>query len=559
MHSRWKAALIFSAALLLSGSSTLFGREVGRVVYSGTELFTPVELERGSHLKKGVMFADSLIYMEISRLDSLYFSTGRLSAGISVDTSTYDEAFEVKFDISEGPRAVIGDLKLKGDKLADAGEILVDLGVGVGEPFSPAALADALFKILEKYNDSGYPFAQVWLTAFEFDEDVNEVVMSISIFEGEEAVVSRVVFEGLSKTDSAVALRTSRLSPGAVYSENALSQAVDYLEASGLFRSVNESTVRRKGDGMVDISIEVEEAVRNSFFQGAIGVSRKDDGDYVTSGSVDLGLSNIAGTGRNASFSWLNDGRDYSDMEIGYTEPFLFSLPVHLDGEIKQTVQDTQYVKHSVGMFLRIPLGPDFSILTGGAVDRNVPGQGELLKSMRQRYRLGFIKEIGSIFHFELVADGAYKRDYLRGDRVESAGQFITRIESGLDLPTFRNQSLWLRFVFEGVFPSEDVSAAERIPLGGAKTLRGYRENQFRGERVIFSSFEYRFGRSGHLFVFDDIGSYFRIGRGWTVKNGLGFGLRSPSPLGTVVLSFGVGDRLSLEGSRVHVMLQERF
>ena len=43
------------------------------------------------------------------------------------------------------------------------------------------------------------------------------------------------------------------------------------------------------------------------------------------------------------------------------------------------------------------------------------------------------------------------------------------------------------------------------------------------------------------------------------MKNGVGFGLRSVSPLGVIELSFAVGDRLSLEGTRIHISLQEQF
>jgi hypothetical protein len=43
------------------------------------------------------------------------------------------------------------------------------------------------------------------------------------------------------------------------------------------------------------------------------------------------------------------------------------------------------------------------------------------------------------------------------------------------------------------------------------------------------------------------------------VKNGFGFGLRSSSKLGTVEMSFGVGERLALEETRIHISLIESF
>ncbi len=100
---------------------------------------------------------------------------------------------------------------------------------------------------------------------------------------------------------------------------------------------------------------------------------------------------------------------------------------------------------------------------------------------------------------------------------------------------------------------------AETYALGGANTLRGYREAQFRGEKIVWSSVEYRFGEGGLFFLFDDVGAFETRSEGWTFKNGLGFGLRADSPVGIVALSFGVGERLSLAETRLHVSLSERF
>jgi outer membrane protein insertion porin family len=118
---------------------------------------------------------------------------------------------------------------------------------------------------------------------------------------------------------------------------------------------------------------------------------------------------------------------------------------------------------------------------------------------------------------------------------------------------------MFARLVSEAVFSTGTIPLAELFPLGGATTLRGYREGQFRGERLAFTNLEYRFGEGGWLFLFDDLGAFYRRDGGWAVKNGTGFGLRSQSPLGVVVLSFGVGERLSLEGTRIHISLVEKF
>lgn len=565
MRSRWRAVRISDMTgivcvmLLVCAAFPCEGSVVGSVRYAAGETVPASMLEGGSFLTEDVAFSDSLLERELVRLDSLYFSYGLLAATMTIDTVRSAGRVDIEVDISEGERTRVGAVSVSGSAFYTTDEIIDRLGVRTGDPFDPVALEGSLRRLLVTYNDAGFPYAQVWLTGFVYRPESNRAELSFSIFEGDRAAIEHLFFEGLGKTDTTTALRISRLREGAVYNERAIQRARSYLRSSGLFESVGGVEVRRGKDGAVDVVIPLKEIERYNRFQGAFGFSRKDDGEYVLNGSAEVELRNIAGTGRSAMFSWLNDGEKYSEVDVRYGEPFLFSSPVHLDVEMRQIVQDTVFTWHSGGLYFTVPLGPDYSIVAGAAGDRNVPGSGELLRSIRQRYRLGFERWGGNLLNVRAHIDGAYKRNYLRGDRAEHEGQILYRLEAAVDITTFHNQSFFCRLVSEAVFSSRVIPAAERFPLGGAKTLRGYRENQFRGERIIYTNFEYRFGQEGRLFVFDDVGWFYRDEDGWTVKNGAGFGLRSASALGIIELSFGVGDRLSLEGTRIHISLQERF
>ncbi len=565
MRSRWRAVRISDMTgaacvlLLLFAALPCEGSIVGSVRFSAGETVPASFLVGGSFLKENIVFSDSLVERELVRLDSLYFSYGFLAAAVTIDTVRSADRVDVRVDVSEGERASVGSVSVSGSAFYTTDEIIDRLGVRAGDPFDPIALEGSLRRLLVTYNDAGFPYAQVWLTGFAYRPESNSTELSFSIFEGDRAAIAHVLFEGLAKTDTTTALRISRLREGAVYNERAVQRAGAYLRASGIFESVGGAEVRRGRDGSVDVALPVKEYERYNRFQGAFGFSRRNDGEYVLNGSAEVELRNIAGTGRDAMFSWLNDGEKYSQVDVRYGEPFLFSSPVHLDAEVRQIVQDTIYTWHSGGLYFTVPLGPDYSVVAGAAGDRNVPGDGELLRSIRQRYRLGFERWSGGLLDVRAHVEGAYKRNYLRGDRTEREGQVLYRLEAAVDVPTFHNQSVFCRLVSEAVFSSHVIPAAERLPLGGAKSLRGYRENQFRGERIVYANVEYRFGGEGRIFVFDDVGWFYRKEDGWTMKNGVGFGLRSVSTVGIIELSFGVGDRLSLEGTRIHISLQESF
>ncbi len=113
------------------------------------------------------------------------------------------------------------------------------------------------------------------------------------------------------------------------------------------------------------------------------------------------------------------------------------------------------------------------------------------------------------------------------------------------------------------------VPLSEQFYIGGARTLRGYRESRFHGRRVATLATELLVGpgrsECGYLFV--DAGYVRQEARAadgtvaaddlWPV--GFGFGFRTASALGNIDLSFGMGDEVSLRQTKVHVSVEQRF
>jgi outer membrane protein assembly factor BamA len=559
MISRWKVALISSVTLAALPSVSLHARVICSVSYRGTRVISVQALERESVLRKGSQCSDSLLSLEIVRIDSLYFSSGYLGIDVQTDTSASDCGVDVRFTVTEGEPTRVGKISVAGAEPIGEARAAGLVRPVEGERFDPFALGESLEALLGVCNESGYPYAQVWLIGFEYRRDANAVDIKVSISVGERAVIERVVFEGITKTDSSVAMRISRIDPGSVYSEKRIASARRYLSNSGYFQSVGGVRLERHSSGTVDLVIPVKEIARSNFFQGALGFSRTESNTYVLSGSIALELKNIAGTGRSVRLDWLNDGSDYSRLALKYGEPFFLGSAVSLDGELSQIIQDTTYMWNSLAIYLGYPIGSSTALVVGAAVDRNMPNSGDLIRSIRQRFRIGLTRTSTGSGGLVAYVEGVYRKSYLERNQVERDGELIYRVDGGFTTPSWSDQSVFIRLASEAVFSTGDVPLAELYPLGGATTLRGYRESQFRGERIAFVNLEYRFGERGWLFLFDDVGAFYRRGEGWTVKNGAGFGLRSESPLGIVVLSFGVGERLSLEGTRIHISLVEKF
>lgn len=557
MLSRLKAGLIFS--LLMAAATGLSAGQEARVEYTGVDLLDTGKLKADSYLTEAERFSDSLLSMELQRLDSLYFNIGHPGAVIQVDTAIRGEQYLVTIAVSEGSQAIFGKVSVTGKNPVE--EEVGIYGLKSGQPFLPARVGEAMNSTLFSMNRAGYPYAQVWITGFDYDRDDNSVDISFSLVTGERMTASELIFEGISSTDTSTAMIASGFRKGREYDEKMLVSVRNRLEASGLFEEVLPGRVVRRNRVEVALVFPVEELKRRNLFRGAFGFSRKENDEYEVNGNVELQLNNIAGTGRAAEFNWINDGRSYSRTEISYLEPFLLSRNLSLETSLRQIVQDSLYNMSSGSLRFGAPFGPaGFRLSLSASADRIViENEVDLNRSFRQRYGLGLEKKSGSYLRFESSLEGGLKKNYYKSRDDESIWQLLYNIEASSEIPTFRSQSVYLRLVSEGIFSGGEIHPAELFPVGGARSIRGYRENQFRSERASYLNLEYRLGRTSRVFFFNDTGILYREDTGWELKNGAGFGLRSVSAVGIIELSFGMAERFSLDAARIHVSLVESF
>ena len=94
--------------------------------------------------------------------------------------------------------------------------------------------------------------------------------------------------------------------------------------------------------------------------------------------------------------------------------------------------------------------------------------------------------------------------------------------------------------------------------LGGQGSLRGYRDDQFRGNRLLLGSLEYRFPLYKKIqgALFTDFGGVWDTGlRPRNMKGSIGFGVSMNTPMGPLRLDYGRGS----QGGRFHFTVGTSF
>jgi outer membrane protein insertion porin family len=117
-------------------------------------------------------------------------------------------------------------------------------------------------------------------------------------------------------------------------------------------------------------------------------------------------------------------------------------------------------------------------------------------------------------------------------------------------------------------FSSSTIDGSDLFRLGGASTLRGYREGQFFGSRMVWTNLEYRFlvAPRSYFFGFIDVGyivqpviAALSMTASEQSKIGYGIGVRMDSALGLIGVSFALGEGDTFSTSKIHIRLMNEF
>lgn len=575
--------LLLSAPLLLPTVSAQTPT-IHQVTLQGNTTLSSRELTDTLGLPPGSACAPETVERALRAVLDAYRQIGRLWAEITVvtkparlDTLTCD----LTFTIREGPAATVARLSLIGDTVWPPGELLATFDTRAGSSFDARLLERDIDRLLTHYERNGYPYCRVTVTRVEPSAGKCSVEMTVN--PGPFLRVGAFQITGNRSTRDRVVSREFRVGRGTPFDQRDLDRGYDRLKRLGLFSDVGQPTLTLNSAGdSVTIGVVVTEASTN-LFDGAVGYSPGGTGQTgFFTGSFTLSMRNIAGTGRRMEVAWNRRSVLSSDLTLGYEEPWVLGTPLTVGIDFGQLNQDTLYTATQFGLSASLPLG--------GAVNGQVHlGWRRVIPDTLSRRALGLSRE----FSVRLGANLDTRDSPINprsGQRVSLSAEYGVRFNvasslfqpeqtrvrttsARIDLEHY--QPLWKRQVLalaihgvERQSPEQVLPVSQQYFLGGARSLRGYRENEFHGSRLAWSNVEFRLLLSSlsRFFLFVDNGyidypqrTGTTVQRVRRVKTGYGLGLRVESSIGVIGIDYGVGEADSPLNGKVHIAFQNVF
>lgn len=534
-----------------------------------------------SHI--GDTLTPAAIKADISALGS----SGYLSE-INPVITVVPEGVKVAYKVTVNP--VVKSVQFEGNTVY-SNEMLVNyLNVQPNTVLNTVQVGERIQGINAAYNRDGYILARVNDMAVDQDG-----VLHISITEG---IVEDIVPHGNKKTKDYVILREFNQKKGQPFNKFLVRRSVEKVYNLGYFDDVNVRLLEGSTPDKVVIEIDVLEHKTGTI---TLGAGYSDSDGFV--GIVEVGEDNLRGTGDKIKVHWEFGGTaGYKNYSVSYLRSWIDSKGTSLGLTIfdrEDTYTDynsdgdeiSQYVKTQKG--INVSLGRQTGEYTRDYVtletrkdgwkfdeDENSgynyaagPGTGTAEEKAAypgyswdngdydfagKNYIENNFGRTNSVSWQKVYDSRDNIYDPKRGKRVSATVQWAGHGLGGdFDYYKFTGEyrnykaignNQVIAFRARLGWAQGDVPYSALYTLGGADTLRGFEDDQFRGKKMYNATLEYRvpiFNKvTGVLFT--------DMGDAWDAPNvtwydgdksfniSVGAGVRISTPIGPIRLDYGV-------------------
>lgn len=544
-----------------------YGLKVVDVSVRGTKLIKAEDVVKSSNLKPGANLDRPALEGDLQAI----YATGWFY-DIAPEFRRVPEGVEVVYVVQENP--IFNKLVVEGNHVYKTPDVAKMLELEKGKMINTGVLNEKLRALETKYKNDGYIMARI------SDIDIlKDGTLHVTINEG---ILEGFDIQGNKKTKEFVITREMKVKVGQPFNAKLAKKSMERLYNLGFFEDINVKLNPGRTPGGIVMQIAVAERNTGQFTIGA-GYSSTDG--FV--GMLGIGDKNFMGIGDSANITWQFGGRHKKNYNFQYVKPWidnkettaslsLFDMAQEYQDYYDDGSDKARYDRRNKGWMVGLsrPVSEQWRAsitlknrrdiyegMVAGYQPQYYEGHPE-----RQKEDFGLTRSVTAAMSLD-TRDNIY--DPKEGRKIDFSAEFagfggdfsFRKFYLGSNwyyhAKKAENNILALRF---GIgYATGTMPVSQRFALGGAENLRGYKDDYFKGYKMINATAEYRYPivKKVQGVVFIDTGYAWDKKSDGTVpssrntsynfgdlKWGYGVGVRIGTPLGPIRLDVAKGDQV---------------
>lgn len=335
---------------------------IGRIKFIGNRSLAAADLRKvmATRRRRLLSFLDGsghfhpkMMEDDIERLKIFYRNRGFLDVEIDPDQLRFvhrnRHSFDLLIGINEGPRFIVGDVEIEGNRLRSDRELRRLLRIQKGQCFSPARVDETEEAIRYYYGQAGHMETYV-TTRRRPDVASGKIHLTFTVHESEKSRVGLIAIQGNMKTKNDVILRELSLIPGDAFNLVKMRNSENRLRETRYFDQVSIVPQSNPLPNYHDVLVTVEEAQTGRFYMGG-AISSIDN----VVGYVEFSQSNFDIFNRRSRFqgagqkfrSRFEVGTRSQQAVVSFEEPWLFQRQLGFGADIFCTRNEYKKSDHN--------------------------------------------------------------------------------------------------------------------------------------------------------------------------------------------------------------------
>lgn len=492
------------------------------------------------------------------------------------------EGTQVFYNVAENP--VLKQVDVEGNTKISTADIKKMMNLPENQVLNTKVVNEGARRVESEYSQQGYILAKV--------SDVRMLPNGHLAMLVSEGVVEDFRIKGNTKTKDKVIIREMKLKQGEPFNAKAARRSMQRIFNLGYFEDVNIKLNPGQMPNTVSVEVDVVETSTGTFGIGA-GYSNADG--FI--GMLSIGDKNFRGTGDKINFRWEFGGDSETDtnFELSYLRPWIddketsagitiYNMTNEYIDYDRNGDEEARYYKKRNGQEITLSRVDDDEFITNSIVLKNrddkyvkpVSGYNtqyyeEGDKVARQAENFGVTRSITfrrTLDSRDNVFDPKEGKRTSHSLEVANFGGDFNFQKYSTDYRYYYRAGKNNVFAFNWAagYANGDMPLSQRFAVGGSETLRGYKDDIYKGNTMLRGSLEFRTPvvKNVEGVLFTDTGyawskrydeSKFALG---DMKYSVGLGLRVNSPLGPLRLDYGFPLKDG-DGGRFHFSFGGQF